>query len=85
MTQEQAAPLCILSAFLYFKFYSSILDGALEIIPSDSQSPAALRILPAQEQLDPLHVPMGLKCTDYFTGEGGRGAMHCAFLLSLST
>lgn len=26
--------------FLFFKFYSSTLDGALEIIPSDSQSPA---------------------------------------------
>ena len=30
-------------------------------------------------------MPMGLKCADYFTGEGGRGATHCACLPSLRT
>lgn len=46
---------------------------SLDIIPSDSQSPAAWRILLlAQEQLDLLCMPARLKPADYFMGRDGR-------------
>lgn len=58
----------------FFQFYPSTLNVSLEMIPSDSSSPAAQRILlPAQEQLDTLCMPARLKPTDYFMGEDGRG------------